>query len=69
MDKLLTKQYLNEPMTEIERIKVENFLDRHTPWQRMIIREFYWLGSQYVEQRYDLDVYNMFTNMGILEVE
>lgn len=69
MDKLLTKQYLNEPMTEIERIKVENFLDRHTPWQRMIIREFYWLGPQYVEQRYDLDVYNMFTNMGILEVE
>lgn len=69
MDKLLTKHYFNEPMTELERIKVENFLARYTPWQRMVIREVYWIGPKFVEEHYNVDVYNMLTNMGILEVE
>ena len=69
MDKTLTKYFLNEELTDIERAKVQNFLARYTPWQRMVVREFYWIGPQYVEKRYNVDIYNMLTNMGILEVE
>lgn len=69
MDKLLTKRYLQEPTSEQEDIKLDSFLNRFTPWQRTIIREFYWFGPRYVESRYDVDIYNFLTNAGILEVE
>lgn len=69
MDKTLTKYFLNEELTDIELAKVKAFWASHTTWQRMVVREFYWIGPQYVEKRYNVDIYNMLTNMGILEVE
>lgn len=69
MDKILTKYHMGEALTELEQIKMYDFMTRHTQWQRTVIREFYWLGPRFVEERYGVDVYNMLTNIGILEVE
>lgn len=56
-------------MTTSEACKVLLFLNNYASWQVMILREFYWYGPPFVKQRYDLDIYNFLTNMGILEVE
>lgn len=69
MDKLLTKHYLGEKLSPAEQLKLDNFFAKHTPWQLVVIRDFYWCGPRYVEERYKVDAYNMLTNMGILEVE